>query len=119
MLGRAAVLVLAGAVGLGAPATAMASSNEAYARQEDVYVVGTVDDDGEGDTGNTGNTGDTSKTSGEDSNDNSNSRHSAVSRDRDRSRGDLTKDRTSDGPGTSTRDRSRNQTNDRSRDDTR
>jgi hypothetical protein len=47
------------------------------------------------------------------------SRHSAVSRDRDRSRGDLTKDRTRDGKGDATRDHSRNHTNDKSRNDTR
>jgi len=41
-----------------------------------------------------------------------------MSRDRDRSRGDLTKDWTRDG-GDRTRDHSKNQTNDRSRNDTR
>ena len=42
-----------------------------------------------------------------------------VSRDRDRSRGDLTRDRTKDGPGGSKRDWSGGNTNDRSRNDTR
>ena len=42
-----------------------------------------------------------------------------VSRDRDSSRGDLTRDRTKDGPGGSKRDWSQNHTNDRSRNDTR
>ncbi|WP_166140799.1 hypothetical protein [Nocardioides ochotonae] len=50
--------------------------------------------------------------------DNTNSRVTAVSRDRDRSRGDLTKDWTRDG-GDKTRDRTKNSTNDRSRNDTR
>jgi uncharacterized membrane protein len=119
MLGRTAVLVLAGSIGLGAPTAALAANEKAYAREEDVYVVAAVDDDdGDGDTGNTGNSGDTSKTSGQDSNDNTNSRNSAVSKDRDRSKGDLTKDRTNDGPG-STRDNTRNHTNDKSRNDTR
>ena len=120
MLGRIATMLLAGAVGMGVPVSALASSDEAYrAREEDVYEVSAVEDDDDGDdTSNTGNTG-TSDTSGEKSNDGTNSRHTKVSRDRDRSRGDLTKDRTKDGPGTSTRDRSRNHTNDRSRNDTR
>ena len=118
MIGRLATLILAGTVGMGLPAAALASSEEAYrAREEDVHVVSAVDDDDDGhsDTGNTGNSG----TSGQDSNDATNSRHTGVSRDRDRSRGDLTRDRTKDGPGASTRDRSRHHTNDRSRNDTR
>ena len=53
------------------------------------------------------------------SNDNTGSRETRVSRDRDLSRDDLTKDRTKDGPGTSTRDFSQNRTNDGSRNDTR
>ncbi len=57
-------------------------------------------------------------TSGVDSNDGTNSRHTAVSRDRDKSRGDKTKDWTRDG-GDRTRDHSANRTNDRSRNDTR
>lgn len=57
-------------------------------------------------------------TSGVNSNDNTNSRHTAVSRDRDKSRGDKTKDWTRDG-GDRTRDHSANRTNDRSRNDTR
>lgn len=58
-------------------------------------------------------------TSGVDSNDGTNSRHTDVSRNRDRSQGDLTRDRTKDGPGGLTRDRSAHNTNDRSRHDTR
>lgn len=51
-------------------------------------------------------------------NDGTRSNYSAVSRDRDRSRGDLTKDFTRDG-GDLTRDLTRNSTNDKSRNDTR
>lgn len=58
-------------------------------------------------------------TSGVDSNDGTNSRVTSVSRGDDRSRGDLTRDRTKDGLGTSTRDRTADHTNDRSRHDTR
>jgi hypothetical protein len=57
-------------------------------------------------------------TSGVNSNDGTNSRNTPVSRDRDRSRGDLTKDWTRDG-GDRTRDHSKFKTNDRSRNDTR
>lgn len=52
--------------------------------------------------------------------DGTNSRYSKVSRDRDHSRGDRTKDWTRDGRGEDrTRDFTQNQTNDRSRHDTR
>jgi hypothetical protein len=57
-------------------------------------------------------------TSGVNNNDGTNSRHTPVSRDRDLSRGDLTKDWTRDG-GDRTRDHSKLKTNDRSRNDTR
>lgn len=119
MLGRFAVMILAGAVGMGLPVAALASSgDEAYrAREEDVYVLAAVDDDDDGDTG-TGNTGNTDSKTGN-SNDGTNSRHTSASRDRDRSRGDLTKDRTRDGSGGPKRDWSRNHTNDKSRNDTR
>ena len=51
--------------------------------------------------------------------DHTRSNYSRVSRDRDISRADLTKDRTADGAGNNNRDFSRNLTNDRSRNDTR
>ncbi len=47
------------------------------------------------------------------------SRMSRVSRDRDRSRGDLSRDWSRDGKGAKKRDWSQNRTNDRSRNDTR
>lgn len=76
-------------------------------------VLVTDDDDGDDDSRSRG------FTSGVDSNDGTNSRVTSVTGGDDRSRGDLTRDMTKDGPGTSTRDRSRHQTNDRSRHDTR
>ncbi|MGZ8592074.1 MAG: hypothetical protein ACXWYC_01990 [Actinomycetota bacterium] len=89
------------------------------ARDEDAGgVLATEDDDdGDGDTDTNGNTD--SFSSGVDSNDGTNSRVTSVSAGDDRSRGDLTRDRTKDGPGTSTRDRTADHTNDRSRNDTR
>ena len=68
---------------------------------------------------NTGNTNTGTGTRSGDQNDGTNSRWSKVSRDRDKSRGDLTRDLTTDGPGKQKRDWSANQTNDRSRNDTR
>jgi hypothetical protein len=120
MLARLAIMILAAVVGMGIPVAAVAGDEAYRAREEDLYVVSGADDDDDGDTG-TGNTGGdtTSNTSGDNSNDGTNSKHSAVSRDRDRSRGDLTKDRTRDGSGGPKRDWSRNHTNDRSRNDTR
>lgn len=70
-----------------------------------------LDDDDDGDS-NTG------ATSGVDCNDGTNSRYTSMSRDRDRSRGDLTKNWTRDG-GDRTRDWSGRHTNDRSLNDTR
>jgi hypothetical protein len=86
-----------------------------FARDEDAGTVLATegDDDGEDDDGRV------SFTSGGDSNDGTNSRVTSVSRGDDLSRGDLTRDPTKDGPGTSTRDRTANHTNDRSRNDTR
>lgn len=75
----------------------------------------TNDDDGDDDD----NDGDTNTGNSRSTNDNTNSRFSAVSRDRDLSRSDLTRDWTQDGPGKKKRDWSANSTNDRSRNDTR
>ena len=117
--GRILVTLLAGAL-LAGPAASLAAAgeNEDYVmRREDdatevVMVTGGDDDDDDGD--------DTSRfTSGHDSNDRTGSGHTAVSRDRDRSRGDKTRDRTKDGPGASKRDWSGGHTNDRSRNDSR
>lgn len=89
-------------------------------RQDAVSDLVTVDDDDDLNRDETtGNNTNASKTGNSRSaRDNTNSRVTAVSRDRDLSRRDLTKDWTRDG-GDRTRDHSRNQTNDRSRHDTR
>jgi hypothetical protein len=87
------------------------------ARNEDEdsgLVTAPGDDDGGDDDDDSG-----GFTSGVHSNDRTNSRVTRVSRDSDRSRGDLTRDRTKDGPGGPTRDRTRQSTNDGSRHDTR
>jgi hypothetical protein len=115
VVGALAVFGLAGS----APAASDRSGPDGViARDEDTggVLVTEGDDDGGDDTN-----GDDSDsfTSGVDSNDGTNSRVTGVSRGDDLSRGDLTRDRTKDGPGTSTRDRTANHTNDRSRNDTR
>jgi hypothetical protein len=118
----AAGLALLGPVGGAIAADDTASSARdapvALARDEDDGgVLATVEDDddaGDGDGDDT----DTA-TSGVDSNDGTNSGVSSVSRDTDLSRGDLTRDRTNDGPGGPTRDRTGGSTNDGSRHDTR
>ena len=121
---------LAGAVSLGVlsiQGTAAAADDDVYVKREDqatglaLAVADDDDDDREdGDTRTrtrtrtrTGGTGNSlSRTDG------TNSRFTAVSRDTDLSRGDLTKDFTRDG-GSFTRDLTPNLTNDRSRNDTR
>lgn len=99
-----------------------ADQNFAAKRPDGLGEVVTVDDDARDDERDDTNTNDdTSKSGTGNSNsgkDNTNSRHTGVSRDKDNSRGDLTKDRTRDG-GDPTRDRSKNYTNDRSKNDTR
>lgn len=126
MLARLAVWILTTAVMLGLASGVMTSRSVeaedlAAKREEDsIVLVAAEDDDGDdtnGGTNTTSNDGNTDK-SGK-SNDGTNSRFTSVSRDRDRSRGDLTKDFTKDGPGGWTRDHSKNHTNDRSRNDTR
>ena len=102
--------------------SAFASDDVTVKRNDDdsAELVMVADDDEmnpAGDT-NSGTNTRSRNTSGVNSNDGTNSRHTAVSRDRDRSRGDLTKDWTRDG-GDRTRDHSKNRTNDRSRNDTR
>ena len=115
-----AVATLAAAV-LGVSALAangsIAADLSTDAKREDalnvVLTADDDDDDGDDDT----DTGNGDAGSGV-SRDNTNSRHTGVSRDLDRSRGDLTRDWTRDG-GDRTRDHSRHSTNDRSRNDTR
>lgn len=130
---RAGILTLAGSVGIGLASTGMASAittpdqkDLVLSKRELSSVVLAVEDDDDRDdsrdnTGNTGNnTNNNSRNSGTgNSNDGTGSRHTGVSRDRDHSRGDLTKDWTRDGGNGLTRDFSRFLTNDGSRNDTR
>ncbi len=128
----AAGLVAAGLFAL--PVAGAFSDDDLAVRDEDTPDVVQVDDDDDDDTNrragtntgsrdntgtNTGGTNTGTGTSSGDQNDATNSRFTKVSRDRDLSRADKTRDRTKDGAGTSKRDWSQNRTNDRSRNDTR
>jgi hypothetical protein len=128
-MGRLMVLFLA--LGLvAAPAQAFATSDGTgddviSRREEDAAELVSMEDDDDGsatggDTGDTDDsgTGDSNDATG-DSNDATGSGYSAVSNDRDLSRGDLTRDRTRDGAGGPKRDWSGGHTNDSSRNDTR
>jgi len=116
--------VFAGGIFLVTPTGATAAPEERAVvakRQDAVSELATVDDDD--DDANRDQTNTNSNTRSKTGNsrsarDNTNSRVTNVSRDRDLSRRDLTKDWTRDG-GDRTRDNSRNHTNDRSRNDTR
>jgi hypothetical protein len=143
MIGRFATVALAGAVALLGPVgAAIAASDEGPGdpvaqkvlfrreqdRDDDALTPGSDEDDDTGDTGTHGDTashsdpstnGDTDTQGGTSSHDATGSGHSAVTHDRDQSHGDLTRDRTHDGPGPSTRDDSQHQTNDASHHDTR
>ena len=118
MLGRAAMWMLAFAILAGLPAqVALSGANDEVVLKRDEFkeVAAMDEDDDDGDTSNS-NSG---FTSGDDSNDRTGSGHTGVSRDRDRSRGDKTRDWTRDGNGGIKRDWSGGHTNDRSRNDTR
>jgi hypothetical protein len=124
---RTGMLTLAGAVGVGV--LALGTNGVANASDKDSAVLNKRDDhssswvvadDDDDDNTNTG-----TKTDGPShdntnsaSRDHTNSRFTAKSRDRDMSRGDLTRDWTRDG-GDKTKDKSANFTNDRTRNDTR
>jgi hypothetical protein len=84
------------------------AANDLGKRDEDTPEIVLVADDDDDDGGDRS----------ADSRDGTNSRFTAVSRDGERSRGDLTRDRTRDGAGVH-RDLNQNLTNDRSRNDTR
>ena len=116
------VLGLAGLVATGVVWQGAAVANDdAAKRDDDVADLVLVADDDDDDTNDNTRTNQTqSRNTGfsRATNDNTNSRFTKVSRDRDLSRSDKTKDWTRDG-GTRTRDRSANQTNDTSRNDTR
>jgi hypothetical protein len=122
-LAASATFGTATALGLGLlPSAATAADSDLVKREEDrvelVLVDDRDDDDTNDDTG-TGNTGNTGNSGTGNSNDATNSRFTAVSRDRDLSRGDKTRDWTKDGSGDRKRDWSANKTNDGSRNDTR
>jgi hypothetical protein len=115
MLWRIVTIVVAASFALIGPAGAVIAAEDArdtraiLARVEDDDSVLATELDDDDDTGG-----------GDDSDDGTNSQRTGVTRsNRDRSRGDLTRDLTKDGPGGSTRDRTQNRTNDRSRHDTR
>lgn len=119
---RATIAALAALLGFGLFAltqSTSATADDTVAKREDSATVllseDDDDDDGEGDDDDTHEPDDDASGI---SNDGTNSRVTAVSRDRDVSRGDLTKDMTMDG-GDPTRDFSQNHTNDASRNDTR
>ena len=128
---RLPATVFAGAVTTGLlalPISSAFAADSVDAKRDDdgtelVVVADESDDDGfdglAGTSTNTGgdNTNNTNSGTGN-SNDNTGSGKTGVSRDRDNSRGDKTKDWTRDG-GDRTRDWSANKTNDRSRNDTR
>ena len=103
--------------------SAFADDDVAMKRPDDAPDLVLVSDDDDNDDFNTNSGGgdDTNSrfTSGVNSNDGTGSGFTAVSRDRDLSRGDKTRDWTKDGAGDRTRDFSANRTNDRSRNDTR
>ena len=111
----AAGAVVIGLIGMQAPALA----EEAVKRDDDAIELVLADDDDGDDTNDDSTDAEDTSTPSLATSDNTNSRVSAVSRDRDISRGDMTKDFTSDGPGDQVRDLSANATNDNSRSDTR
>lgn len=126
MIGRIGTLAVAGAMVMGMPGAALGGALDEHQAvfsrdDEDGYLITAVEDDDDLEVAgftddNTGATN--SFTSGVDSNDHTGSGYTGVSRDRDYSRGDKTRDFTRDG-GDRTRDRSAGHTNDRSRNDTR
>ena len=111
-------LVAAGLMAFPTTTVATDSGDAAFTkRDEDATELVLVDDDDDNDSNDdsrSSNTGASRAT-----NDNTRSNFTRVSRDRDLSRGDNTRDWTRDGKGDRTRDWSQNRTNDRSRNDTR
>lgn len=124
MVMKIVTFLLAGLVVIGGPAAAVlandgAREREAFLRRDDesdneLAVAERDDDSGDSGGGDSG-----GFTSGVNSNDATDSRYTAVTWDKDRSRGDLTRDRTDDGAGGPKRDWSRHQTNDWTRHDSR
>lgn len=112
-------LVAAGALAF--PVTTAFADSDAVKRDEDTADVVLADDDDEDDTNGKDTTtgGGTNTGASRSTNDGTRSNFTPVSRDKDKSRSDKTKDFTKDGPGGKKRDWSQNQTNDSSRNDTR
>lgn len=119
-------LGLAGLVGAGLmtlPGSTVAASlgdDVATKREDNLTELVLVDDDDDDDTNDGSDTSSKSRFTGSSrsTRDNTRSNFTKVSRDRDLSRSDKTKDWTRDG-GSRTRDWSANRTNDRTRNDTR
>lgn len=120
-------LGLAGLVGVGLlsfPSTTVAANlgDDAITKREDNVTELVLVDDDDDDDSNDSNSNDTSRSRftgfSRATNDNTRSNFTRVSRDRDLSRSDKTRDWTRDG-GDRTRDWSQNRTNDGSRNDTR
>jgi hypothetical protein len=118
---RGSVIVLAGLVGAGVlawPTVALTSADGYIKRDEqevDLVLVNDDDDDSNDDTSSVSRFTGFSRATG----DNTRSNFTRVSRDRDLSRSDKTRDKTYDGPGGLKRDWSGGRTNDRSRNDSR
>ncbi|MFP5282223.1 MAG: hypothetical protein ACLGIF_02085 [Actinomycetes bacterium] len=100
---------------------ARADDEVAKREQDTADVVMTVeeDDDDSRERDTSTRSSDVNTGSSRSTRDHTNSRFTKVSRDRDLSRSDLTRDRTNDGKGKNNRDWSANTTNDGSRNDTR
>lgn len=107
-------LVAVGLIGLQSP-TVSAVNDEFAKRDDDLVELVLVDDDDDGDTNDDSRFTGFSRATG----DNTRSNFTAVSRDRDLSRSDKTRDRTYDGVGGKKRDWSGGRTNDRTRNDSR
>ena len=120
LLGVAGLTAM-GLIAMSSPILAQAS-DEVVKREDDAPSLVLVADDDDDDTNDDDDDTRTNSPSytdmSRDTNDNTNSRVTGVSRDRDISRGDKTRDWTRDG-GDKTRDKTANTPNDRSRNDTR
>ena len=125
MIARTMTVALALVLGLSLTALGASAARDSGAdqavlsREEDLQDLRHENDDRDGGTGTGGGTNGTFNSRTGNSNDGTNSRVTAVSRDRDFSRDDLTRDRTDDGRGKIKRDWTKNHTNDRTRNDTR
>ena len=119
---RAAIAFLAALLGAGLLAFTQASAStgddDVSATRQDRVTVQSDDDNDDGDRDDDDDADTTFDSVTGVSNDGTGSRETAVSRDRDVSVDDLTKDRTMDG-GDPTRDLTQNHTNDSTRNDTR